>query len=120
MNRLSLLLGVVAAGAWAAPAAAVGPPDRVALPKVAKAGKWTEETVAKIRPGMTRQQVGAILGPRSAVNPKPPPFGVGADEVLVLWKEGGERWIAVVFVAGRDNVLRVPTTGETYLGYRGF
>ena len=72
----------------------------------------------QLHPGMTLSQAMGILGPRAEINPVPAPVPHLDTEVLVLWRDGPETWIAVLFVPDKDRVLRVPG-GTTFAGSRG-
>ena len=90
--------------------------------KDAQGAKLTKGQVAKITGAMTLTEVMALLGRRAEINPDPAPFGCAEHEVLVLWREGKERWVGVVFVPDKHGVLRVldnEKTGETNIGYAG-
>jgi hypothetical protein len=114
MSRHKAALALTVAVALASAAFAPAP-----LPKPERGkAKWTRGHLAKVRPGMPFHEVEAALGPKTAVNPKPPPFPYGGAEVLVLWGERRAQWIAVVFVPDAGGVLRVPESG-TYLSWGG-
>jgi hypothetical protein len=114
MSRHKLPLALAVAAALASAAFAPAP-----LPKPDRGkAKWGKAELARIGPGMTVGQVEAVLGPKTAVNPKPPPFAYGGAEVMVLWGETRTKWIAVVFVPDAGGFLRTPESG-TYLSYGG-
>jgi hypothetical protein len=48
-----------------------------------------------------------LLGSRAEINPDPAPFGYTAPEVIILWREGKDRNVGVVFVPDEHRVLRV-------------
>jgi hypothetical protein len=92
--------------------------NRENKPDVSKA-KLTKAQVAKIKGGMTLSEVMALLGSRAEINPDPAPFGYAAPEVVILWREGKDRNVGVVFVPDDHRVLRVldiSKTGGTYMG----
>ncbi len=93
-----------------------------AKPPSAREAKLTKGQVAKIKGGMTLTGVMAILGPRAEINPDPVPFGYVEPEIVVLWREGKERWVGVVFVPEKNGVLRVldvEKVGGTNIGVGG-
>jgi hypothetical protein len=96
--------------------------DRDKRPKDAQGAKLTKAQVAKIKGGMTLTEVMALLGRRAEINPDPAPFGYAAPEVLILWREGKQRRVGVVFGPDKHGVLRVldtEKTGGTNIGYAG-
>jgi hypothetical protein len=91
-------------------------------PKEAQGAKLTKAQVEKIKGGMTLTEVMALLGSRAEINPDPAPFGFAAPEVLILWREGKDRHVGVVFVPDKHGVLRVLDTEKTpgtNIGFRG-
>lgn len=72
----------------------------------------------QIRPGMTLSDVLGILGPHAEINPIPSPVAHLDTEVLVIWREGTDKWAVVVFLADEAGVLRVPN-GATFVGWKG-
>jgi hypothetical protein len=99
-----------------------GPATRADETSAVPVGKLTKTQFAKVKGGMTLTDVMALLGPRAEINPDKPPFGYAAPEVLVVWREGKDRWAGVVFVPDRDRVLRVrnvDTSGGTNKGADG-
>jgi hypothetical protein len=97
--------------------------DQDKKPTEAQGANLTEAQVAKIKGGMTLSEVMTLLGRRAEINPDPAPFGYAEHEVLVLWREGKERWVGVVFVPDKQRVLRVldpeQAGGTTNIGYAG-
>jgi hypothetical protein len=89
--------------------------------KDSQGAKLTKAQVDKIKGGMTLSEVMALLGSRAEINPDPAPFGYAAPEVIILWREGKDRQVGVVFVPDKHGVLRVldPETGGTNIGFRG-
>jgi hypothetical protein len=91
-------------------------------PKDAQGAKLTKSQVDKIKGGMTLTEVMALLGRRAEINPDPAPFGFAEPEVLILWREGKNRRVGVVFVPDKQGVLRVldtEKTGGTNIGFAG-
>jgi len=111
-----LVLTVALAILLAGPACEGSAADQEA---VGQANRLTKAQVDKLKSGMTLVEVMAVLGSRAEINPDPPPIASGANEVVVVWREGREKWVGVVFVPGKDRVLRVLNNGETWLDYRG-
>jgi len=75
--------------------------------------------VVRIAPGMTLSEVMGILGPDAVVDPVPAPVARLDAEVIVLWRDGADRWAVVVFREDDGRVLRVPG-GTTFVGFAGF
>jgi hypothetical protein len=119
MSRLILISAFASLSVLFGQSVSFAQAGRDEKPAAAQAAKLTKSGYDKVKGGMTLAEVMALLGPRAQINPDPAPFGYGAPEVLVLWKEAKDRWAGVVFVPDKHRVLRVLDTEKTSGTYKG-
>lgn len=93
-------------------------PER-GVPGHAGSNPLSKAQVDRIEPGMTLSEVLAILGPHAEIGPVPCPVAHLDAEVIVLWRDGPDKWVLVIFLPDEDRVLRVPD-GTTFAGFHGF
>jgi len=122
MARLILIFAIASLSVFSGQSLSFSQAGRDGKPAAAQQGKLTQAQYDKVKGGMTLAEVMALLGPRAQINPDPAPFGYAPPEVLVLWKEGKDRRVGVIFVPDKHHVLRVLDTeksGGTYKGAAG-